>query len=144
MVEEKNNAISKTLDNIQKYAMNVSNLKIDILTYEWEAFCDVLYEYAVMKKMEERYYEILNTVVENAIIKKLYTPSNRFPIYLLTKNNVKRFYTNNSFTLDNLLNLLWSLHSFKFKNGEIGEIKEEIIYRCSLGEVTDIKSLVKN
>ena len=143
MNEEKNTAISRVIDNIRKYSIKNDNFRTNILLYELEALVDVLYEYTSYKKLEEQFYDILTLVVDNALIKYKNTKDNKFPMYLINKNGEKKFYTNNYFTLYNLLNSLWTLHAFKFRNSEIEDINDDIRFRCCNEEVVDIKTLVK-
>lgn len=143
MNDNKNRAIKLIMENIYKYMKTTNSFKINILPNEWEVFFEVLYEYAVLKQLEEEYFNILNIIIDNALFKHKYNNDHKFSIYLIRHDRYKRYTTNNYFTIDNLLDSLRTLHTFKFRNSEIEEICKEIRMLSLQGELVDIKTLIK-
>lgn len=143
MNEKRIEIINITLENIKKYAMGNPDFKTNISHTEWETFSNVLYESVVIKKIEKSFCCVLNLIINNAVFMYMNIRYEINEVYLVKDNEYKKYYTNRYFTLDNLLNSLWTLQAFEFNTLEIEEIDKEIRSRCLNIEIVDIKNLVK-
>lgn len=143
MNSKKDEVASEMLEYLRNMGIENHKLKFNITPLEWEIFTSVLYEYAEDRQLMDCFYDILRLVVDNALVKYIANIDNKFPIYLIRETYEKRYVTNAYFTIDTLVNSLWTLHAFKFRKHELFAIKEEIRKRCQLGEKVDIKILRK-
>ena len=114
------------IEKINNYCLD-NDIKLDLLHGEWVLFCDSIRDYLYLRHKEDKYKDILSTIVDKAIVDTVYFPSSSFP----------------NFNLYSLLSSLWTLHGFSISKSDIEDIKANIIEKTTWGQVIDIKKYTK-
>ena len=145
MKVEKDTIVLDAINKLETFCLEHQDFNFDIYPYEWESFCEVMYEFVAAKNLLEGYHKMLWEVVFVAVNDRAFFNKTRQYLQIV-KNDIptgRKYGTHRYITINSLLESLYFLCHYGIRKADLMDVAERIREQCELGQIIEIKEYVK-